>query len=533
MSSWSGTIPQVEGLGDLAENELARAMLVKSGTSEQTPIERSLREIFIWAILSKSSDVHIQGETEKSGDTNVKVNVRSPKGFVNCEYRGPSGSHFQSKLFQLTGTPQGGSTPDLHSTRFSMELPANFARGHGLHPVGDSPYEVDVRVQYIKTYNGFTFICRLLDQQRAPKLHELGLTTCLMHAVCRAIEEPSGLILVSGPTGSGKTTLLNAILDRLNDDQRSIVTIENPVEFRLKGKGAIKQIQVQGDITFAKALRATLRADPDIILIGEIRDQETMEIALQAAQTGHLVLATIHANSAPETISRAIDLTQDKARDAYRISETLKFVMAQRLVDVYDGPLKDRSLGRDERAWLRTNGLGHMAAIRESQGGVKRGKKAIIEAIATSEDIKEVIRGDRLDVSLIYKLASSQHQYETLALAGVRAVEESGCRLKDCMTRLESTTEAEKFSGLRVELAQKFGLTLAEVSQVIDEFYTLGFAEDGKSIEDFVQDHQLAKKLLTGVVNADVVDGLPNGMSHPSRMNIADRAAEIKTGVLQ
>ena len=167
------------------------------------------------------------------------------------------------------------------------------------------------------------------------KLHELGLLYSLLRAIKQAVNEPSGLILVSGPTGSGKTTLLNAVLGYLNNGQRSILTIENPVEFRLTGEGPIKQVQVQGDITFARALRAGLRCDPDIILIGEIRDEETMEIALQAAQTGHLVLATIHANSGAETISRALDLTVDKRRDAYRLAETLKFVMAQRLLDKY------------------------------------------------------------------------------------------------------------------------------------------------------------------------------------------------------
>ena len=143
---------------------------------------------------------------------------------------------------------------------------------------------------YIRTFDGYTFVCRLLDQQRSPGLDELGMSYALLRAVKRAALEPSGLILVSGPTGSGKTTTLSAILQWLINGQRCVVTIENPVEYELPIFGPVKQIEVRGEITFAKALRKTLRLDPEVILVGEIRDQETMEIALQAAQTGHLVL---------------------------------------------------------------------------------------------------------------------------------------------------------------------------------------------------------------------------------------------------
>jgi type II secretory ATPase GspE/PulE/Tfp pilus assembly ATPase PilB-like protein len=156
-------------------------------------------------------------------------------------------------------------------------------------------------------------VARILDQQRTPTLDELNLSASLLHAIKSAAEEPSGLILASGPTGSGKTTLLNAVLGYLNDGQRSIVTIENPVEYRLAGSGPIKQLQTQGDFTFARALRSTLRADPDVILIGEIRDAETMKIALEASKTGHMVLSTVHANNSHETISRLVDLGADTA----------------------------------------------------------------------------------------------------------------------------------------------------------------------------------------------------------------------------
>lgn len=463
-------IPQFADLDELTPSEQKGIMIIKKGNTDTAPVEGLLRRMFIHAIVSKSSDIHISGHGDREQPV-VYISVREPKGLLNLIYDGTAGRHFESKLFQLTATAQGGSTPEILSTRFSMELPAHFALKHGLVPEGNMPYAVDVRVQYVQTYDGFTFVCRLLDQQRAPKLHELGLSYALLAAIKRAVSEPSGLILVSGPTGSGKTTLLNALLGYLNDGTKSISTIENPVEFRLRGTGPIKQIQVQGDITFARALRAILRLDPEIILIGEIRDEETMEIALQAAQTGHLVFATIHANSGPETISRALDLTVNKRRDAYRLAETLKFVMAQRLLDKYEGEFMNRPYGRDEIAWLGVNGIHHSSDFfKESDSDIRKGKVALIEAITIDNEIKQTIRSEHLSVSEIYRLARNQMQYETLASAGVRAVESDGCHLRDCMTRLESTTDAQMSPGLRQILAKEYNLSLAQVAIELDRF---------------------------------------------------------------
>lgn len=462
-------IPQFDDIDELTPAEQTAIMIIKKGSTDTAPVEHLLRRLFVHAIVSKSSDIHISGRGDRD-HPKVFISVREPGGLVNLTYKGKAGRHFEAKLFQLTATAQGGSTPEILSTRFSMELPAHFAAKHGLKPEGDEPYAIDIRVQYIQTYDGYAFTCRLLDQQRAPKLHELGLSHALLGAIKRALNEPSGLILVSGPTGSGKTTLLNAILGHINDGQKSFATIENPVEFRLRGDAPIKQIQVQGDITFAKALRAILRSDPEIILIGEIRDEETMEIALQAAQTGHLVFATIHANSGPETISRALDLTVDKQRDAYRLAETLKFVMAQRLLDKYKGDYQLRPHGSDEIAWLTVNGIHPTEYVNEVDSDLRNGKIALVEAITIDDQIKNVIRSQHLSVAEIYRLARDQLQYETLAAAGIRAVESEGCHIRDCMTRLESTTDAQANPGLRQRLAKEHHLSLAEVARELDKF---------------------------------------------------------------
>lgn len=466
-------------------------MIVREGNSEDVPVEQLIRRLFVYAILSCSSDVHIDAHGDRR-TPRVHLGIRTPKGFANLLYRGERGRHFETKLFQLTNTPQGGSTPEILATRFAIKLPGRFAAAHGLLPRRDAsgewmPYVVSIRVSYIRTYDGFSFVCRLLDQQRTPGLDELGLSYAMRRAIDKALSEPSGLVLVSGPTGSGKTTLLRALLDSLNDGTRSITTVEDPVEYELEQRGPVKQIPIGGEITFPRALRTVVRQDPDVILIGEIRDTETMEIALSAAQTGHLVLATLHANSGPETLSRALDLTRDKGRDAYLLAETVKFVIAQRLLDRYEGVAPDRALGRDERAWLEANGMGFVESIAEVDGDARQGKAALIEAFAMSAGIKEAIRAEHLDPARIYRHASEQLQYETLANAGIRAVQGLGCKVRDCMTRLESTAAAEVHPGLRARLARDHGLGFVQVADVIDAYCKAEDAGKPVRLEDFVQ----------------------------------------------
>lgn len=486
-------LPNYAEIDAFTPDERKAIMVVREGKSEDAPVELAIRNLFVWAILTRASDVHVSGHGDRQKPS-IHISVRTPKELVNFNYREARGKHFEAKLFQLTATPQGGSSPDMLSTRFAIELPARFAREHGLFPKQDArgrdrPYLVSIRVEYIRTYDGFAFVCRLLDQQRTPGLNELGLSYAMLRAIRRAISEPSGLILVTGPTGSGKTTLLYAILDLLNTGQRAITTIENPVEYQLEVRGPTKQIEVRGEITFPRALRSTLRQDPEIILVGEIRDAATMEIAMQAAQTGHLVLATLHANSGPETLSRALDLTPDKQRDAFRLAELVKFVIAQRLLDRYEGEVNYRQVAADEASWLHTNGLGFINRLPHTEAMPKCGKAALIEAFSMTAGMKDAVRSGQLNSSDIYRFACEQPQYESLASAGVRAVQGLGCSIRDCMTGLESTTDAAHTPGLRARLAHEHGLTLVQVAEVIDAWCRAADAapDTAAPIEAFIQ----------------------------------------------
>ena len=188
--------------------------------------------------------------------------------------------------------------------------------------------DIDLRVSTVPTMHGESVVMRILDKSGVQlNFEKLGFAPDILAKFKEALAQPNGILLVTGPTGSGKTTTLYTALDELNQPDVKILTVEDPVEYQMAG---INQIQVkpQIDLTFASALRSIVRQDPDIIMIGEIRDLETAEIAVQAALTGHLVLSTLHTNDAPATVSRLMDMGVDD----YLLTSTLVGVLAQRLV---------------------------------------------------------------------------------------------------------------------------------------------------------------------------------------------------------
>jgi type IV pilus assembly protein PilB len=188
--------------------------------------------------------------------------------------------------------------------------------------------KVDFRVSTFPAYYGEKVVMRILDQEKGIKsLDDVGFSPSNLAAIRSAMKRPYGLILISGPTGSGKSTTLYAMLNEINDESKNVLSLEDPIEYNMEG---VSQSQVRPEIgyTFASGLRTTLRQDPDIIMVGEIRDKETAQLAIQAALTGHLVLSTIHTNTAIGVIPRLIDM----GVDPYLIAPTLVLAMAQRLV---------------------------------------------------------------------------------------------------------------------------------------------------------------------------------------------------------
>jgi len=190
--------------------------------------------------------------------------------------------------------------------------------------------EVDIRVSTLPSANGERVVLRLLDKQAGRlTLRHLGMNEQDRDQLEQAVKKPHGIILVTGPTGSGKTTTLYAALTTLNDRTRNILTVEDPIEYHLEGIGQT-QVNTKVDMTFARGLRAILRQDPDVVMVGEIRDQETADMAVQASLTGHLVLSTLHTNSAIGAVTRLVDMSVEP----FLISSSLLGVLAQRLVRV-------------------------------------------------------------------------------------------------------------------------------------------------------------------------------------------------------
>ena len=189
-------------------------------------------------------------------------------------------------------------------------------------------HEVDVRVSTLPSAHGERVVMRLLDKQAGRlDLQRLGMPAKTLSRFEQILARPHGIFLVTGPTGSGKTTSLYAALSHLNDQTRNILTVEDPVEYHLPGIGQTP-VNTKVDMTFARGLRAILRQDPDVVMVGEIRDRETAEIAVQASLTGHLVLSTLHTNSAVGAVTRLVDM----GVDAYLLASSLVGVLAQRLL---------------------------------------------------------------------------------------------------------------------------------------------------------------------------------------------------------
>jgi general secretion pathway protein E len=250
---------------------------------------------------------------------------------------------------------------------------------------------VDVRVSTIPSGHGERVVLRILDKQAGKlDLGSLGMDPGTQSAMDELIHKPHGIILVTGPTGSGKTTTLYAALERLNDNTQNIMTVEDPIEYYIDGIGQT-QVNTKVEMTFARGLRAILRQDPDVVLIGEIRDLETAQIAVQASLTGHLVLSTLHTNTAAGAITRL----RDMGIEPFLLSSSLIGVLAQRLVRVLNPDTKQAFKAGERERRLLNLGPGDPSPTlyrpgRDSAGGY-RGRTGIYELIVVDDAMRTMI----------------------------------------------------------------------------------------------------------------------------------------------
>jgi general secretion pathway protein E len=262
-------------------------------------------------------------------------------------------------------------------------------------------------VAIIPTVSGYKIVCRLLDSDNSDiQIDELEMPFLIKEAMKRVALNPEGMVLLSGPTGSGKTTTLYAMLRYLNDETRHIVTIENPVEYSIK---EFTQIDVDGNMTFAMAMKSSLRLDPDVIMVGELRDEESAAIGVKAASTGHMVLSTVHANSSGESLPRLMAM----GIKSNSISAVMSAMIAQRLVK--------KISAESEIEWVKPNDI-------ERQWLQKRQMY--------SEEMRTVMDQSDTDpnwLAKIVELSVNQEQFETLAQAGTRLALEGKTTLSEVM----------------------------------------------------------------------------------------------------
>lgn len=267
-----------------------------------------INEIIEDAVLNKSSDIHFE-PLENEVIIRFRVDgVLQEAGSVNKET-------YENILNRIKVQAQ-------------LRIDQHMAAQDGAIRIRNERFTVDMRISIVPTINGEKIVIRLLSQYVGGfGLDDLGLSASDQEIIREAGDKPFGMILVTGPTGSGKSTTLYALLKNINSPEVNITTIEDPVEYRVAGVNQI-QVNPQTDLTFARGLRSVVRQDPDIILVGEIRDEETAEIAINAALTGHLLLSTFHSNDAAAAIPRLLDM----GLEPFLLASTLEVVIAQRLV---------------------------------------------------------------------------------------------------------------------------------------------------------------------------------------------------------
>ncbi len=376
--NWQNMIGEITDLPVTAVEEEAEEMEITKSISEshEAPVIALVNLIMLRAIKEGASDIHI----EPSGDKNLKVRYRID-GILHDIMSPPRGLHMAiiSRIKIMSNLniaerrlPQDG--------RIKVQV-------HGR--------EVNFRVSTIPAVNGESAVLRILDPaQIMLDLRSIGFSDENYEKYQHLIEKPNGIILVTGPTGSGKSTTLYATLNILNSVEKKIMTIEDPVEYRLDG---ISQLQAKPKIglTFAAGLRSFLRQDPDIMLVGEIRDKETADIAIQSALTGHLVLSTLHTNDAPSSVIRLVDM----GIEPFLISSSVIGVVAQRLVRKICSYCKKEAAITDEIKMVMEEFNIPPGEIRlfygegcpHCKGTGYKGRTAVFELMVISENIRELI----------------------------------------------------------------------------------------------------------------------------------------------
>ncbi len=396
-----GTLDEEKTIQVVDEN--AEDTNLDSGEEDEASIIRFVNQVLKDAIELRASDIHLEPFEDE-----FKIRYRID-GELQDTAVPPQLKQFQPAIVSRIKILS-------HLNIAEKRLPQD-----GRIKVRIDQAEVDIRVSIIPMLHGEAVVMRLLRQNSTLRgLGEIGMNTRELEHFQHVLGLPHGIILVTGPTGSGKTSTLYTALNEINDSVRKIITVEDPVEYQLKGVNQI-QVNEKSGLTFARGLRSILRHDPDVILIGEIRDAETAQIAVQASLTGHLVFSTLHTNDAPGALTRLVDM----GVEPYLVASSLEAVLAQRLVRVLCPHCKQPDDSARAQSFKTKLGIAADRTIYKSVGCRECrntgffGRHAIFEWMDTDEEIRQ----------LILKSASTDQIRKAARDAGMRTLAEDGWRL--------------------------------------------------------------------------------------------------------
>lgn len=398
---------------------------LSGGIVRQAPITKIVETILAFAIKSRASDVHIEPQIDR---TRIRYRI---DGILQEKLILPKSVHdaVVSRIKIL-------SRLKIDEKRIPQDGRFNFV---------SEGQEVDLRVSTLPTIHGEKIVMRLLKKDmKVPTLPELGLDGLALRHVQDAIKIPHGIILITGPTGSGKTTTLYSILHEINTPKVNIMTLEDPVEYQMGGVNQV-QINPQAGLTFASGLRSFLRQDPNIIMVGEIRDTETVSLAIQASLTGHLVFSTLHTSSAAGAIPRLIDM----GAETFLLASSLHLVMAQRVVRTLNKKYVEKYtpdptvvedikkvLGPHFEVWCKTNNvdptkieLCRSAPNRPQNEPEYQGRVGIFEVMPITEEIIQLMVHQATDekiqeVALKNGMLLMKQDGYAKALQGITTIEE-------------------------------------------------------------------------------------------------------------
>ena len=379
---------------------------VTDAEDDDAPIIRYVNAIVFKASSERASDVHIECFEDK---LNVRFRVDGVLFDVASEDKA-----FQNSIISRIKVMAGLNIAEKRVPQDGRI---------GLKIAGR---DVDIRVSTIPTQFGERVVMRLLDKTATVlDLEQIGMTGTELKLMERVIQKPNGIILVTGPTGSGKTTTLYSCLTRINSAEINILTVEDPIEYQLEGIGQM-QVNPKINFTFASGLRAILRQDPDVVMVGEIRDTETAEIAIQASLTGHLVFSTLHTNDAPGAVTRLLDMNIEP----FLVASSLLCVMAQRLVrrlcpvcrepyEMTDEELRELGLNPELVPHRRAHRPGAKDCL-NCQGTGYTGRVGIYEMLMVDDELRTMIL-QRVDSGTL-RNSALQRGFKTLRADGAQKV---------------------------------------------------------------------------------------------------------------